>query len=51
MHPFHPSLFQVRFPAGHYKISETINLSNVKPTDLGKKDCGKSHSLLHCLWF
>jgi hypothetical protein len=31
---------EVRFPAGHYKINETIQLSNVKPSDLGKKDCG-----------
>jgi hypothetical protein len=31
---------EVRFPAGHYKISDTINLSNVRPSDLGQKDCG-----------
>ncbi len=31
---------EVRFPAGHYKVSDTINLSNVKPSDLGRKDCG-----------
>ena len=32
---------EVRFPSGHYKISDTINLSNVKPSDLGQKDCGR----------
>ena len=31
---------EVRFPSGHYKINDTIQLSNVKPSDLGKKDCG-----------
>ena len=31
---------EVRFPAGHYKVSDTINLSNVKPSDLKAKDCG-----------
>jgi hypothetical protein len=31
---------EVRFPSGHYKITDTINLSNVKPSDLGRKDCG-----------
>jgi hypothetical protein len=31
---------EVLFPSGHYTVSDTINLSNVRPEDLGRKDCG-----------
>lgn len=41
---------EVRFPAGHYRVSDTLNLSNISP-DVSKGICGeRGNSTTWCMF-